>query len=95
MPEHVTEASLDRALDGVKDLMQSGFDGVNQRLDKLNGSVARHEDKLQAHELRLAVVSRGLAVPVNWQTVSFALGVVVFLGIAAWFGPAAAVAFFS
>lgn len=35
--------------------LEAGVEGINARLDKLNGSVARHEQRLNALETRDAV----------------------------------------
>lgn len=50
----MTPGETDREiLVGLRAQVKAGFDSINRRLDQLNGSVARHEQTLGDHALRL------------------------------------------
>jgi hypothetical protein len=42
----MTNETLHSELLGIKNLVETQFDGINQRLDKINGRVGKNEDKV-------------------------------------------------
>lgn len=96
MPDFVTEGSFELAVQGLVREMQSGFKGIHDRLDKLNGSVLKHEDILKEHERRLRKWDNGdratIQVPLTPKTIGLLVGGLLLLGAAIFLGPEAALA---
>lgn len=47
-----------RAHDALREDIRSGFDGVNKRLDVLNGKTNRHAEALAGHEVRFQSITK-------------------------------------
>ena len=51
-------------VDELHEVIQREFDGVNGRLDKLNGKVDRHDEEITGLKIRDAYWAGGMAVVV-------------------------------
>lgn len=58
----ITREELRDALRDMTADMNRGFDGIHGRLDKLNGSSARHDSQLAVHEERWQRLDRATSV---------------------------------
>ncbi len=50
----IREEEFERAILGLTTAMDAGFDGINRRLDKVNGRLDRNEDAIHRLELERA-----------------------------------------
>lgn len=60
MANGVTTGEFERGLGALQSEMRAGFQGLNARLDRVNGRLERHDDAIQ--ELRPTVAEQGVKI---------------------------------
>lgn len=56
----ITRQELVEAEKRLLDALRYGFEGINGRLDTLNGQTRRHGESIAAHEVRLAAIDESI-----------------------------------